>query len=99
MGSQVPLQLSQRGEIQTTLHTHVLLAFLVLQLMGSKLTRVGESSTAHTAAGGVCEREMRTIADEDNEANLHVLYFHKALTCMASHHCAASCASLSDSFG
>lgn len=52
MGGQVPLQLGQRGEIQTTLHTYVLLAFLVLQLMGAKLTGVSKSSATHTAAGG-----------------------------------------------
>lgn len=50
VGSQVPLQLSQCWEIQTTLHTDVLLALLVLQLVSSKLTGVGEASAAHTAA-------------------------------------------------
>lgn len=52
MGRQVPLQLCEGREIQTTLHTHVLLAFLVLQLMGAELAGVGKTSAAHTAAGG-----------------------------------------------
>lgn len=52
MGSQVPLQLGQGREIQTTLHTHILLAFLVLQLMDTELTGVRKTSAAHTAAGG-----------------------------------------------
>ncbi len=59
MGGQVSLQLGQRGEIQTTLHTYVLLAFLVLQLMGTKLTGVSKTSATHTAAGEAdkeCER-------------------------------------------
>lgn len=52
MGSQVPLQLSESGKVQTTLHTNVLLAFFMLQLVGTKLTGISEASTAHTAAGG-----------------------------------------------
>lgn len=50
MNGQVPLQLSQCGEIQTTLHTNVLLSFLMFQLMGAKLTRVRKTSAAHIAA-------------------------------------------------
>ncbi len=50
MGGQVPLQLGQRGEIQTTLHTYVLLAFLVFQLMGAELTGVSKASATHTTA-------------------------------------------------
>lgn len=55
MGSQVPLQLGQCGEVQTALHTYVLLAFLMLQLMGAKLAGVGEAASTHTAAGGARE--------------------------------------------
>ena len=72
MGSQVPLQLCQRGEIQTTLHTDVFLSFLVLQLMGAKLTGVSKTSAAHTAAGGadkVCERSGHTQV-------IHMIYYH-----------------------
>lgn len=59
MGGQVPLQLGQCGEIQTTLHTYVLMSFLVLQLMGAKLTGVSKTPATHTAAGRVdkvCDR-------------------------------------------
>lgn len=62
MGGQVPLQLGQCGEVQTTLHTYVLLAFLMFQLMGTQLTGVSKTSTAHTAAEGpekVCEYKNR----------------------------------------
>lgn len=52
MGSQVPLQLGQRWKVQTTLHTYVLLAFLMLQLMGPELAWVGEPSSTHAATGG-----------------------------------------------
>lgn len=52
MNGQVPLQLGQCGEIQTTLHTNVLLSFLMFQLMGAKLTRVRKTSAAHIAARG-----------------------------------------------
>lgn len=50
MGSQVPLQLGQRGKVQTTLYTYVLLAFLMLQLMSAELTWVSEASATHAAA-------------------------------------------------
>lgn len=50
VGGQVPLQLCQGGEIQTALHANVLLAFFMLQLMGSELAGVGEASAAHPAA-------------------------------------------------
>lgn len=64
MGSQVPLQLCQCGEVQPTLDTYVFLAFFMLQLMCTKLARVSEASTAYAAAGGevkvyVCERQRR----------------------------------------
>lgn len=59
MGSQVPLQLGQGREIQTTLHTYVLLAFLVLHLMGTELTGVSETSATHTAAAGADEAWKR----------------------------------------
>lgn len=52
MGGQVPLQLGQSGEVQTTLHAYILLAFLMLQLMGTKLTGVSKTSAAHAAAAG-----------------------------------------------
>mgnify|MGYP001366035548 CR=1 FL=1 len=52
VSGQVPLQLSQCGKVQTTLHTHVLLAFLMLQLVGTELTGVGEASATHAAAAG-----------------------------------------------
>lgn len=58
MGGQVSLQLSQRGEIQTTLHTYILLAFFVLQLVGPELAGVSKTSAAHLAAGGE-EKERR----------------------------------------
>lgn len=56
---QVSLQLGQRGEIQTTLYTDILLAFFVLQLVGSKLTGISETSTAHAAAGGAGKGSRR----------------------------------------
>lgn len=65
MGGQVPLQLGQGREIQATLHTYVLLAFLVLQLMGTKLTGVSKTSATHSAAGGAdkaCQRVRIKIA-------------------------------------
>lgn len=52
VGSQVSLELGQRGEVQTALDAYVVLAFLVLQLVGAKLTRVGKASAAHAAAVG-----------------------------------------------
>lgn len=52
MNCQMPLQLSQCWEIQTTLHTHILLTFFMFQLMGPKLAGVCKTSTAHTAAEG-----------------------------------------------
>lgn len=52
MGGQVSLQLSQRREIQTTLHTYILLAFFVLQLVGPELAGVSKTSAAHSAAAG-----------------------------------------------
>lgn len=52
VGGQVPLQLRQGWEIQTALHANVLLAFFVLQFMGSELAGVGEASAAHPAAEG-----------------------------------------------
>lgn len=55
VGGQMPLQLDQGGEIQATLHAHILLAFLVLQLVGAKLAGVREPSAAHTAAAGADE--------------------------------------------
>lgn len=50
MGGQVSLQLSQRGEIQAALHTYILLAFFVLQLVGPELAGVSKASAAHPAA-------------------------------------------------
>lgn len=50
MGSQVPFQLGQGGEIQTALHTHILLAFFMLQFMSTELTGVSETSATHSAA-------------------------------------------------
>lgn len=52
MDSQVPLQLGQRGEVQTTLHTHVLLPFFMLQLMGTKLAGVSKASSTNPATAG-----------------------------------------------
>lgn len=56
MDSQVSLQLSQRGEVQTALHTYVLLPFFMLQLMCAELAGIGEPSTTHPAAGGADKR-------------------------------------------
>lgn len=50
VGGQVPLQLRQGREIQAALHANVLLAFLVLQFVGSELAGVSEASAAHPAA-------------------------------------------------
>lgn len=50
MGSQVPFQLGQGWEIQTALHTHILLALFMLQFMGTELTGVGKTSATHSAA-------------------------------------------------
>lgn len=52
VGGQMSLQLGQGGEIQATLHAHILLAFLVLQLVGAKLAGVRKPSAAHAAAAG-----------------------------------------------
>lgn len=59
MGSQVPLQLGQCGEVQTTLHTNIFLAFFMLQLVGTKFTGVGKASATHTAAAEAEEASMR----------------------------------------
>lgn len=48
--SQVSLQLSQCGEVQTALHADVLLPFFMLQLVGAELTGVSKASAAHAAA-------------------------------------------------
>lgn len=56
---QMPLQLGKGGEIQATLHAHILLAFLVLQLVGAKLAWVSEPSAAHSAAAGADEAAER----------------------------------------
>ena len=61
MSGQVPLQLGQCGEVQTTLHAYILLAFFMLHLVGTKLTGVSEASAAHTAA----ERGRKRIAKWD----------------------------------
>lgn len=55
----MPLQLGKGGEIQATLHTHILLAFLMLQLVGAKLAWVSEPSAAHSAAAGADEAAER----------------------------------------
>lgn len=52
MAGQVSLQLGQSGEVQTTLNAHILLAFLMLQLMGTKLAGVSKTSAAHAATAG-----------------------------------------------
>lgn len=59
VGGQMPLQLGKGGEIQATLHTHILLAFLMLQLVGAKLAWVSEPSAAHSAAAGADEAAQR----------------------------------------
>lgn len=51
VGGQVSLQLGQRGEAQATLHAHVLLPLLVLQLVGAELAGVGEAPPTHATAG------------------------------------------------
>lgn len=50
MDSQVPLQLGQRGEVQTTLNAHILLALFMLQLVRTKLTGIRKPSTTNAAA-------------------------------------------------
>lgn len=59
MDSQVPLQLGQRGEIQTTLHTHILLPFLMLQLMGTKLAGVSKASSTNSATAGAEDKARK----------------------------------------
>lgn len=68
VAGQVPLQLGQRGEIQAALHAHVLLAFLVLQLVGAELAGVSEPSAAHAAAAGADEASERERERERDEA-------------------------------
>lgn len=55
----MPLQLGKSGEIQATLHAHILLAFLVLQFVGAKLAWISEPSVAHSAAAGADEAAER----------------------------------------
>lgn len=80
MGGQVPLQLGQGREIQTTLHTYVLLAFLVLQLMGTKLAGVSKTSATHSAAGEAdkaCQRVRIKIAQlKKQKAMLQSTYLY-----------------------
>lgn len=45
----MPLELCQCWEVQATLHTHVLLTFLMLQLMSSQFTGISKASSTHTA--------------------------------------------------
>lgn len=89
MGSQVPLQLGQRGEVQTTLNTYVLLAFLMLQLMGAELTGVSEASATNTTAGRteeVCACEKRFVSKKHQKKKTcckHIyLYGFTSLCCI-----------------
>lgn len=56
MHSQVPLQLGERGKVQSTLHAHILLPFFMLQLMCTKLAGICKASSTNAAAGGTKRR-------------------------------------------
>lgn len=87
MGSQVPFQLGQGGEIQTALHTHILLAFFMLQFMGTELTGVSETSATHSAAKRGEKKhakelmenlaqEGKSMGAEGSPVRLHITVLH-----------------------
>ncbi|KAG9353681.1 hypothetical protein JZ751_011803 [Albula glossodonta] len=64
VGRQVPLELGQCGEVQTALHTDVLLALLVLELVGPQLAGVGEAPPTDPAAVGLNVTVLHHVAFE-----------------------------------
>lgn len=93
----MPLQLGQRREVQPALHAHVLLSFVVLQLVSAKLTGVGETSTAHTAAGGADTVGQGSALNRGTVGNKHLLlhlpvWLHVAVL----HHVSLQVAGLSE---